>query len=563
MRSTREQIGRLRRLKTPSLMLLAMGLLTCGKPPEKAQFKSCESTITRRDIVFIVDQSGTMYANDRLALRWEVLRVVAGSLFRDESLSAAQRRKNSGDTLLTQIAVIPFGGKKETDDYNAPPNPRWFTRNQLAELSTFLHRWKERSQKGDTAHFSNFASPFALLASNRLRWRHAAERYIFFISDGKYNILPHVGNPENHSREEVQFEALLTDFRRQKNWPVYFIGLGRRGLDKFQEPNFEINRIFRMAQALPLPVSRANLNAYPGFTAPDLLQRNLVTIITSNAKQPLEQLQTQLEHILRPVRSARPEPLTESGSDFPVVDPSWAEITVEVAKETTTAALVQSLRFFVKTTNPYKLMRDFKPLPANPGAEFFSSSLHTLVVDTAALRRELPEVFNLTALQAWGLKSVNPNIVLRRVGLAIKDNWKVSIERCEIVPQQLERSFWRRLLRKREPPRYQMELSVRATHTCKVKLPQALLRVRIPELGNWEVEGVPDDARTGTAYTWHFTLAHQDLFAQRIGWAINLELEIPDLYACSIHLPADIPLHAKARTSALMTSLLPRENPAN
>ena len=217
---------------------------------------------------------------------------------------------------------------------------------------------------------------------------------------------------------------------------------------------------------------------------------------------------------------------------------------------------------FFKTTSPYKTPRELQPLAAENHNEPLPAYLHTLVVDTLALRRELPEALNAATLHSWGIKAVAPDIALRHAGLAIKDNWKVWVDRCDIVPAQQKRSLWRRLFRKREPPRYTLELAVRARHDCQASLPQARLHVRIPELGEWFVTGVPH-ARSGNTYTWELTLPHRGLFARRIGRRINVEVSIADLDASKKELPTLVPLHAQALTNSLETTMTLQENHSN
>jgi hypothetical protein len=530
---------------------------------KKAAFTPCETPLPRRDVVFIIDQSGTMYRNDPPAVRWEVVRNVAERMLHDEEESLAKFRGTIGDTLRTRFAVIPFG-RNETAIYNK--RLRWFTRVDKDSLLAYLEKWKERSSvKKDTAKFSDFWSPFRLLSQNRLPWRSEVDRYIFFISDGRYNVLLDI----YREREERQFRALLDSLRqRAEQWPVYFIGYGRPDLDAYRrEPNVNVGRLDSMARALPLPPFLQGNIPRPTFSAPGLVRPNLVTIISTNEIENRQRLEEELELILRQVRFAQPDSMSEKLSIFPVVDPGHVEIKVEVERAIPTTELAKGLIIFVKTN---KGQRSFQPLPAGGGNVQGPAYLHTLVVDTAALRQALPEVRNLNFLQKWGLESIDPAIALKRASLSIKDNWSVWVDQCDIVPVPKDRSLWRRLRRLREPPEYELIVRVRAVHPCGGLLPQGRLRVQIqggakrkqisgnPMARAWAPPGA-DHQHTAHTYTWQLEIGHQDIFEKRIGWPVNVEVIIDDLYACNIRVPAEVPINARPAPGQPTTEALSKE----
>lgn len=87
-------------------ILANVGDLGCTKCP-KAKFVHCSRKLSPRDVVFIMDQSGTMYGNDKAAIRWEGVEELVHLVFSEERAYAPDRQ-------LTRFAIIPFGSEEET-----------------------------------------------------------------------------------------------------------------------------------------------------------------------------------------------------------------------------------------------------------------------------------------------------------------------------------------------------------------------------------------------------------------------------------------------------------------
>jgi hypothetical protein len=356
--------------------------------------------------------------------------------------------------------------------------------------------------------------------------------------------------------------------QRAEQWPVYFIGYGRPDLDAYRrEPNVNVGRLDSMARALPLPPFLQGNIPRPAFSAPGLVRPNLVTIISTDEIENRQRLEEELELILRQVRFAQPDSMNDKLSIFPVVDPGHVEIKVEVERAITTTELAKGLIIFVKTN---KGQRSFQPLPAGAVSILSPAYLHTLIVDTTALRQALPEIRNLNFLQKWGLESIDLAIALKRVSLSIKDNWSVWVDRCEIVPARKDRSLWRRLRRLREPPEYELLINVRAVHPCGGLLPHGRLRVHVQDgptkkqMSGKPIERVwappgADHQHTEHAYAWQLEISHQDIFERRIGWPVNVAVIIDDLYACNIRVPAEVPVNARPGPGQATTDALANE----
>jgi hypothetical protein len=509
-----------------AVAFLGAALSGCGKD-KKAPFFPCEVSLQERDIVFIVDQSETMYDNDPSAIRWEVLMHVAASVLNDE-----RKLQSPPSGALTQVAFILFGGKKETPTYN--PDLHWFTKDSLRALSLFLQEKRKESRiPKKQALYSDFGSALSLLGSKNLPWRRDATRYIFFISDGKYDL---DNNSLLSEDEKDSFSGLLSLLRqRQRQWPIYFIGFGRPDYDQHDRPNVDVGLLDSLANAaFAKPWQR------PTFSEPGLRNPNLVTIISSDPFAMRGQLHEQLELVLRRARFGKPTPQNDQLYTFPIIDPGLVEIQVEVSREIASGELADKLQIFVNTDRgPFAS----RPKLIDVAEPSLRKHLHAFVVDTASLHHRRPESRRPTSLRSWGLKSLDPAIALKRVSLVINDNWSVWSDQCDLVAVPTGRTTWRRLFHRREPPEFKLLLGVKAKHLCGGELPQARLRVRVQDRGEWIVAA--NFEKSESVYFWRLEIPHQEIFSMRIGWPVKISAIIDDLYACELEVAAETPVNGQ------------------
>jgi hypothetical protein len=400
----------------------------------------------------------------------------------------------------------------------------------------------ESQNRRKLSRYSDFGSAFSVLTG--LQWRDGARRYIFFISDGKYDLDDY--SPLS-GEERRKFRAWLASLRQRRSQSsFYFIGFGKPGYDRNHEPNVHIELLDSLANAASLSRLSSSGLQQPTFSAPGLIRPNLVTIISENLIDNRRRLHEQLEQVLRWVRFAQPEKHGAGLSIFPVVDPGYVEIQVEVDREITTTKLAEKLRIFVQTRKG----RSYSGLrPLNPMSWLLPTHLHVFAVDTAGLRRQFPEARAFASLKSWGMESLDPAIALKRVSLIIKDNWLVRVDRCDIIPVAKSRTWWRRFLHLREPPEFNLQIEMRAMHPCGGTLPQARLRVEVQDSGQWTTlaaKTTPIESETNESiYTWRLEIPHQEIFEKRIGWPVNVDVIVEDLYACKLGLSAEAPINGQ------------------
>ena len=203
-----------------------------------------------RDIVFIIDESQTMFDNDPERDRWKIIEY-ATNYFR--------RCDNGSD----RIAIIPFGDSLNIQNYvneihSRQPNPDWYNFGADEEWEIFKKklkgqiRYKEKIEHTATTHilsaFQYFSKHFDIPNDKR-------DIYIFFISDGKVDLFdPDI--PEEHLLTNKHDEKLMALLDQNANrWRLYCICLGQ---------NVKVNYHERMLKQINV-TDLTNGRSYPVF----------------------------------------------------------------------------------------------------------------------------------------------------------------------------------------------------------------------------------------------------------------------------------------------------------
>lgn len=515
------------------VIIANMGCSGCN---EKANFKICTIPSEERDIVFIIDQSGTMYRNDRSAQRWEAMIQLASQILLDET-------SFSPTINLNRFAFIPFGKDVETIQYNK--ELKWYDRSNFSELTQFLKYWHHRSQ-ADTATYSDFNTPFKLL-SERLEWRENAKRYIFFISDGKFNVLPDIYKKE----EEQRFGSLLTFLQQKRSeWPVFFIGVGKHGYDTRNEPYVDKDRLIKMAQSMPLPHNLLIDKLPTTFFEPTRLASNALIIQSTDSSITLKSLRQELEHVLRGTRYANSEIIEKMNYFFPIIHPEFVEVELNAKEEIAIDQLAEKINFFVETKSMKHPLEALKLV--FPGNGLPPSRFHRFKVDTTTLSNKIPDV---KAIKSWGLKTADDSdIALTEVNLIIKDNWSILVDSCSIIRVPKSRTWWERFRHKPTQPTFQLSLAVTAVHPCAGILPCKLMNVSIENdkiikkkkaMNSNDVVRNPLQDDITSIYSWQASISDCERLEQNIGSIVRVGIEIEDLYACNLQIPTEVPLNAR------------------
>jgi hypothetical protein len=221
--------------------LLSINLLLLPASASSQYYDRCR---TPRDLVFLIDHSGTMNYNDPEGLRWAGLRQLI-------------RRLATGTDRSDRLLFIPFGSAKDTKNYLTKHGALgWFKlhdRRERDSLFTVLNGWaKERKHSDSTDIFAAFETFARRFYPSRQR---TSDLYIFFISDGRMD----VGNPQRgaayraqaiKNRDRQVFELL---HRFQNLWRIYSICVGRRVDEARHQKILSYSKNDRRRSGLPYP----------------------------------------------------------------------------------------------------------------------------------------------------------------------------------------------------------------------------------------------------------------------------------------------------------------------
>lgn len=169
-------------------IIISLAVISCTDSPtaefavENDRIGCCDGG---RDIVFIVDHSGSMYDNDSSSLRWKVLK------------HAAENWLNMTDDNGDRFVAIPFGGKAKVRElgYNPPSGLNgsgWFDLRRQQDRTGLLqlaNEWDATLLKGDHSQFTYPLSGFEKLENLLANSAEARDIFVFFISDGKVDPL--------------------------------------------------------------------------------------------------------------------------------------------------------------------------------------------------------------------------------------------------------------------------------------------------------------------------------------------------------------------------------------
>lgn len=542
-------------------VVVGVGAMSCTEDKPRANFEPCPTLTPQRDIVFLIDQSKSVWDNDTEGVRWDALINLAGSIFDDERKSISSLTNGLVDTLRTRLAFIPFGGQKETQRYLQQFPLRWFDRTGYGELANvYLKTLQAGSlRREDMADSTDFWSAFARLGQAPIQWREGADRYVFLLTDGKYD-------PDNtrcfEPAERARFARMLAQLRQHAGaWPVYFVAFGKSGYEidtkDCREPFVHVALMEQMAEALPLPDTLQDGMPRPTFSIQSRGKNNLATFISDDADWTRQQLQDQLHIVLRSALPLQVAPSTNGRINLPRADPRHVEISLDVSPSVSTHELANRLNLFFRTPRGDTT---FSPLPAVLDAGDRPSTMHTLIADPQALLGIIPSADTERTFvpESWGIELRDHSITLKRVNLKMHYNWSVFTESCYFEQLSVERSFWRRLRNVPEPPKYKLVIDVRAEHPCEGVLPRGRLKIVVegsgdsivddnePEKVNWRRrEGDVELAETRHIYRWKYEIEDLSIFAKRVGRPVHVRLIFEDLYDYSIDLHPDVPVNGR------------------
>ncbi|MBN1351414.1 VWA domain-containing protein [candidate division KSB1 bacterium] len=515
--------------------------MSCNE--KKAEFKFCDKKPVPRDVVFIIDQSGTMCKNDPQAVRWEGIIEVIMAMFHDE-------QKIQTDKNFTRFSIIPFGSSAETRKYNQ--HLKWFHHANFDSFVTYSNYWLQEAKKGG-AQYSDFDAAFEIL-SQTLEWRKNATRYIFFISDGKYNILPHGTSELRRKIEQKKYRQMLMRLKtHHEEWPIYFIALGKPGVDSARhERNVNIAHLQEMAAAIPLPKFIIDDEPTPTFSLPGSGMPNFIALIDSNISKIKNDLQAQIEGILRRIRYFQLDVQNSDKIDFPLVRPDIVEIEVTTQNPRNTFKLMSDLALFVETRNSSFHLTEFEL--DTIGNQLIPGCIHRFKAATGVLDDSIPNWQDPKTIKQWGIEVRDEaNVELTHVNLIIRDNWEIKIDSCRITLDAGKMGWFRRLFRRRSVPRYNLYLEVWAKHPCGATLPHGKLKVFIEGEESTTQEYCDFDSHPSPThpgeieniYTWKIQISNHPQFSQKTCAYLNIGLEIEDLYACYFDVPTEIPPNAE------------------
>lgn len=238
-----------------------------------------------RDVVFIIDQSGSMLTNDRDCWRWGIL---------NYALRYLNKTAESSD----RVAIIPFGSSRETGDFAKQSQPGkgntpWFNlakTEDVNSLQSTIRKWYARRRTSDHSQTTNILSAFKYFERNIDRQTSDRDLIIFFISDGRVDLYypNRKGEAEAIKKHNEQLLNLLE--KHSNRWRLYNICLGT--------PNrADVSLHRKMAKKISV-MTRFSGMTYPGFVESEPDYPFLLVAKDDDRDANLEKMKRNIRHVL-------------------------------------------------------------------------------------------------------------------------------------------------------------------------------------------------------------------------------------------------------------------------
>lgn len=498
------------RLMTHMRWYRGLAMVLFFGPLAQAQTPSHDLCGNARDLVFIVDQSKTMRANDPDGVRWKLV---------EYALSLTGKVTPFSD----RVAVIPFGGHSETErfikaNYPRPLTPRWY------DLAQYPPEQILKNVPRTLSDTTNIFSAFHFFEKYFYEPDSKRDLFIFFVSDGWVDLDPRkdVARDLNERNLQAAHNADLQRIleRHGKRWRIYNICLGDSTDDKFHA---EMTGRIKITK-------RASGGLYPNFHGAVNGNPFLLKIDSVKVSAPWPKIASAIASVLTPQTSSRylPGPFHDNETSAPGLGTVALRLRAFVKPALAARVFENILRVnFVIATTGYKvnlILKNYETIQRGLAVfDFAVDSLHAMKELNRI--RKTPEDISSWQIAVHGL---NPGQKVERLEVFYEHGWVVHIDKLEIAPDPPEgRSFFRALLDKPEPCKPVLRFHATVQNLCGEKLRDSTAVLQI--LGDTtyplkvEQKHRTDDT-VGDEYEWRAEIRDSEYLLSKLGETVTVSV---------------------------------------
>ncbi len=461
-----------------------------------------------RDIVFIVDQSGSMAQNDPSGMRWKLV---------EYALSLTGKIAPYSD----RVAVIPFGGFSETDrylrsNYPAKLTPRWYDLAQYTPKQILKNVPTSHSDTTDIfSAFHYFEKYFYARASHR-------DLYVFFVSDGLVDLLPRDDNQRSarEQKREAEHNARLGRLLEKfgGNWRLYNISMG-----------VGANVDYHRGMIDKIKITRRHAGGlYPGFHGAEPGNPFLLKVDDEKPSSGWPKIASAIASVLLPHSSSRhlPGPMQNGVASAPGLGSVALRLRAFVKPAIEALAFQNRLRVsFVIANAGYNV----KLNPEKSEVIRSDLAVFDFVVDNSDVMTQLKTIrMTPDSIRSWqiAVHGLSPGQTVERLEVFYEHGWVVQIDKLEIAPiPPRGRSFFRRLLGMAEPCEPVLQFHAKVQNVCGEKLGDSAAVLEIVGDKKYPLQvrqTQHTDDTVGDEYEWSAEIRDSEYLLSKLGEIVTV-----------------------------------------
>ena len=466
-----------------------------------------------RDIVFIIDQSGSMLENDPYRWRWDILNYAINYL----------------NSTTDRVAIIPFGGNLETLDYARRSQPginrtKWFNLDNYADslsLKRIINEWFRHKEMKHHSKTTNILSAFEYLETQIDQPQEQRDMYIFFISDGTVDLYSPDRPGEDNLINQHNIKLLKLLERHTNRWRLYNICLGSS-----RKLNVTIHKKMLNKISIKTRISGAS---FPGFADNEANYPFLLLANCKNKKANLLKMKQGIGHVLdRGSSLEKISEITHTNNSFVIPGRGSASLRLKFTVFPKISADEFQLRLYVNFVLSgiyHRVNMDLITSEDRLLASYFDFAVDESSVESVLERSGR----NIKDIKSWqiGVETSGLQFEVLNLEVSYSHGWNFLLDTLQVVQVPMKRrGFFRWLFDNPEPCDPILQIHAIAENQCGSLLSDssAILKIINGREYQINVRKLPGKPSVKERYELWKNIADKSFFSNKLGEKVEVEV---------------------------------------